>query len=651
MRLGTTVGGRYRLVKGPLKGGIGEVWLARDQRLPRDVILKRLRPADDTPTGFDRLEAEARALAPFSHPHVVTLHDVLTLPGDERAGGRRKSTSWLVMEYVSGGSLEDRPTMSPERAARVGAQIADALAALHAERLVHGDVKPGNVVVTRQGLAELADFGAAYRVGGKETITPNGAVSYTPDYAAPEVVQGQPEPASDVFSLGALLYDLVTGRSPRPGAGEDVDPYVAQRQAARGEVELAEDIGVLSDILPAVLDREPKNRPTATEARRLLEEVAGPQEPLPPAEPGRNTRTGPVPDVGEVLPPDDAPRSELRGRAAALVRSRLFLVATTAVLTLAVAFLVGRIIPDDREAQGDRTEAVPSAPGATGSAASQSKNAGSVIGDHRTADLCALSSTSVLKPFGEADLDRDYGNFDRCDVIVDTGEDEPVDVEVFFDTSGASELSPPKETTGVVDEADDGDACVKALLPAGDPDVNIMVVAKQDEGSAPLCDMAEAATEYAVQVLNRGELPRRSDQLPKTSLIHQDACTLLTADALEVIPGIDAGDPDIGFGNWDCKWHSTTNDLWAELRFDRGETPTAADGTLTRIGGRTAVIQPDEEGPDTCRVVVVHRSYIQDGETAVETLNLTVGGDPSEERLRQLATRLAGAAVSHVRAG
>ncbi|MEV0503958.1 serine/threonine-protein kinase, partial [Streptomyces spectabilis] len=263
MRRGTTVGGRYRLVRGPLHGGMGEVWIARDQRLPRQVILKRLRRRDRRGTRsdrreFDRIEAEARALARFSHPHVVTLHDVLTLPEGRCSLPRRRTASWLVMEYVSGGSLADRPPLAPRRAARVGAQVAAALAALHAEGIVHGDVKPGNVVTTPEGLAKLADFGAAYRVGGQETITSPGVLSYTPDYAAPEVVRGRPEPASDVFSLAALLHTLVTGRPPRPLTGGDVDPFVAERQAERGEVALGPGLGPRGGLRAAMAAPPPK---------------------------------------------------------------------------------------------------------------------------------------------------------------------------------------------------------------------------------------------------------------------------------------------------------------------------------------------------------------------------------------------------------
>ncbi|MFD0472531.1 serine/threonine-protein kinase [Nonomuraea thailandensis] len=209
----------------------------------------------DGAAGAGRLWAEARALARFSHPHVVTLHHAV----------RGRAASWLVMEHVPGGSLEGRPGLAPGVAARIGAQLAGAPAALHAEGVVHCDIKPGNVVVTGDGAAKPADFGAAYRVGGVETITPNSAVGYTPDYAAPEVVRGQPEPASDVFSLGATVYALVTGEPPRrrerrPGhAGEaglerpadPVEAFVSVREAARGAVTLDAGLGPLVGVLAA----------------------------------------------------------------------------------------------------------------------------------------------------------------------------------------------------------------------------------------------------------------------------------------------------------------------------------------------------------------------------------------------------------------
>lgn len=654
MHLGRTVGGRYRLTHGPLRGGTGEVWRARDRQLERDTVLKRVTTGDESGAGFDRLRTEARVLARFSHPHVVTLYDAV------RLGRGRRAASWLVMEYVSGGSLDDRPPLAPERAARIGVQLADALVALHTDGIVHGDIKPGNVVVTSGGLAKLADFGAAYRVGGTETITANGAVSYTPDYASPEVVRGQPEPASDVFSLGATLCALVTGEPPRPRGAGAADRYIAARQAARGVVELhvdADEIGPLGDILPAMLDRDPGNRPDAAEVRTRLEEIAGLQEPLPAA---RNAQA-PSPtslEEDEWTDPNGSnarsPRRR-RGRGrlrvpAALVtacESRSLVLGTAAVALAVVAAVLFAefILPATGAGTKGRKEA--------GSSARQPKNAPSVIGDHRTADPCALIGPSAFGRFGEAQLDPAYGNFDRCDVLVDTGTGAPVDVQVTFVSGGRSELSSAEKTMGRVGVAAlpaESGACGRTLRPAGDGDVHIEVVAVRDEGTTQLCALAETATSGAVKALNHGVIARRS--LSAGSLAREDACTLLGADALEVVPGIDAKRPRIGFGNWDCEWESTTNGMWVELRFDRGQPPTAADGTITRIGGRDAVVQPDAEGEHTCLVRLVHRSYHDpDGNPVVETLNLAVGGDRSTGRLRRTAMALAAAAATGAGAG
>ncbi|MFJ9818558.1 protein kinase [Streptomyces sp. NPDC101151] len=625
---------------------MGEVWLARDQRLPRDVVLKRLLPADEAAL-FDGLEAEARALARFGHPHVVTLHDVLALPagGSRRLGrGPGNRESWLVMEWVSGGSLENRPLLPPERAARVGVQIADALTALHAQGLVHGDVKPGNIVVTPEGLAKLADFGAACRVGGAETITPKHTVGYTPDYAAPEVVRGRPERASDVFSLAATLHRLVTGRPPRPDAtATDADPYVIARQAARGEVELAPDLAVLSSVLPAMLARDPEDRPTAVEARQMLREIAGPQDPLPAPVPSNADEGGSAPE------PLSGGLSGCAGTARGAVAGigrfwNLLLGVGSAAVLSAVVVLVARM-----PAGGPDTAVPPDG------SSTRAGHTAFLWGDHRTADPCALVEPSVFGRFGEVDLDPAYGNFDRCDVLVDTGEGDPVDVEILFENGGGSELSAPKRTVhgiAVVDEADDGTTCVKDLLPTTDPDTRIVVQAKQDGqeavDKAPLCVMADSATDHALQVLGHGKITRRTP-LPADSLIHQDACAVLPPGVLEGVPGIDADHPDVSFGNWGCRWHSTTSPLWVDLRFDRGQPLGASDGTFTRVGGRTAVVEPDADGDHTCLISVAHRPFTnQDGGTAVETLDLTVGGDTSAAALRRLATQLATAAVARL---
>lgn len=607
MRLGAEIAGRYRLVKGPLRGGTGEVWLADDRELGRRVALKRALLGDDSTTAFDRLRAEARALARFSHPHVVTLYDAV------RVRARGRSTSWLVMEYVPGGSLESWPAVSPEVAARIGAQVAGALAALHAAGIVHCDIKPGNIVVTENGTAKLTDFGAAYRFGDRETVTSNGAVSHTPAFAAPEVVRGRPEPASDVFSLGATVRALVAGGPPHQGADEP-----------------PAEAGPLDEVLEALSRPDPADRPDAAEAARMLDAVAGTAEPELPVH-----AVVTVTEEDTRSKPEERPRGLTWAAAAAFATRRPSLLLAGA----AVAALVAALPFTPFLGEGEDDDPSPARPA-------------SVIGDPRTAEPCALVSADAFGRYGETELDRDYGNFDRCDVIVSSGDENIVDVKVNLNSGPGPEQAAVSRTVGrirLVAERPEDDECERTLLlPDPDGATNVTVTARQTEkGPAPLCAIADTAADGAARVLDRGPLPRRTPPLPARSLAHQDACALLGARALDVVPGIDASDPDIGFGGWDCQWHSTTRDLQVKLRFDRGQPLGAADGRPTRLGGRRAFVQPDGEGDGTCLVRVVHRSYAdQNGEDAIEMLFLVVQGSATTRTQCSMATRLANSAAT-----
>ncbi|MFI0484043.1 serine/threonine-protein kinase [Actinomadura sp. 9N215] len=607
MRLGALIAGRYRLVKGPIRGGTGEVWHAEDTRLPRTVVLKRVQSRDDGTGAFDRLWSEARAQARFGHPHVVTLHDIV----EEEADGQ--VTSWLVLEHVPGGSLDAWPVMSPEAAAGIGAQIASALDALHSQGLVHCDVKPGNIVVTADKTAKLADFGAAYRLGGTDTITPNGPVSHTPAFAAPEVLRGHPEPASDVYSLGATLYALAVGEP--PGAAPRLD-----------------GLGPLGGVLEALMRAAPGERPGADEARRMLAEIAGKAEPEPP---------------GHSAPTDNGPGTEQGsrtgwGRPAAFARRHPLPVAAGAVL--AVAAIAAALIP---LGGGDEAPA-------------EQKKPVSLIGDPRTADPCALAAPAALGRFGKTDLDNDYGNFDRCDVLVTVGEDNVVDVRIGMASGSEPETGGgPPRTMGRVqvfpEPPEEGECGRMIVLPSPDGGTTISIDARQPDeppagaAPAPFCPIADTAVASAVAVLNRGPIPRRTPPFPAESLAHKDTCTMLDNDALDVVPGIDARDPEVDYGGWGCKWQSTTQKIHVELRFDRGQPLTAEDGSPTQLGGERAFVKPDGEGDGTCLVRVVHRTYAdQHGDDAIEMLFLVVQGKPPTKELCSMATSLAGAAAKQL---
>ena len=196
-------------------GSFGTVFRARDLTLDREVALKVLRPGSPIPAAA--LLAEARAAAALNHPNVCAIHAV-----DSSLGA-----PMIVMEYVAGRPLSGflmKGPLARQQAAGLCRQVALGMAAAHARGVVHGDLKPANILVTPDGMVKIVDFGMARRstssAQGEKTVLwdpgPAGGISGTPAYMAPEQARGEPAtPASDVFSLGVMLYELVTGRRAR----------------------------------------------------------------------------------------------------------------------------------------------------------------------------------------------------------------------------------------------------------------------------------------------------------------------------------------------------------------------------------------------------------------------------------------------------
>ncbi len=274
----------------------------------------------------------------------------------------------------------------------------------------------------------------------------------------------------------------------------------------------------------------------------------------------------------------------------------------------------------------------------------------SVVGDPRTADPCALTDAAALSRFGAAQRDPEYGNFDRCDVLVQSGDSE-VDVRVELRTPDSDETAPgPVQTVGrvgVVRDPLNGESCERTLLLADGN--HVQVLARQlGEGPADLCAMADSATDSAVAKLAQGQSIPPRPGMPAASLINADACALLDNEGLSRFPGVDATDPDPGFANWSCRWHSTTSAADLLVRFDRHPPLTAADGRPVELAGHRAFVEPDGYGPDTCQVSVPHREYVGEISDRAELLLVVVSGPQPADQLCQLATSLAEPAAANL---
>ncbi|WP_157596855.1 serine/threonine-protein kinase, partial [Saccharomonospora saliphila] len=250
--VGALLAGRYRLRRHLGSGAMGVVWLADDERLQRPVAVKQLLQQGAAGTAAqarERVMREGRIAARLHHPNAVAVHDVAEHDG----------FPLLVMEYFPATSLAETlataTALPVASAARIGTQVSAALAAAHGVGIVHRDVKPANVLLGADGTAKIVDFGIAH-AGGDVTLTQTGLVAGTPAFLAPEVARGaDPSPASDVFSLGALLYTTVQG-SPPFGDG-DGNPLALLHRVAAATIPPPDRAGALTPVLSAVLATDP----------------------------------------------------------------------------------------------------------------------------------------------------------------------------------------------------------------------------------------------------------------------------------------------------------------------------------------------------------------------------------------------------------
>jgi serine/threonine protein kinase len=331
---GIVLDNRYRLGELLGRGATAEVYFATDELLGRSVAVKVFHRGFGDATTVARQRTEMQVLAKLHHPHLVTVYDAKlgVDHGQDPGGSDDDDLTYLVMELVQGGTLADRITptgMPPGDVARVGAAVAGALAAVHSYGLVHRDIKPANILISTAGDVKLSDFGIARELEA-ERLTAAADVIGTAAYLSPEQARGaQVGPPTDVYALGLVLLESLTGHREYPGTA--VESAVAR--LLRDPVVPANLPGSWPGLLRAMTQADPGRRPTSAEVEAALT-GRGDILAAPPA-----TATLPQPVPVLPPPPERAPAKKTASAGKTFLVTLLILAVTAGVIVGIVALL------------------------------------------------------------------------------------------------------------------------------------------------------------------------------------------------------------------------------------------------------------------------------------------------------------------------
>jgi beta-lactam-binding protein with PASTA domain/predicted Ser/Thr protein kinase len=341
--------GRYEIASLLGQGGMARVFRGTDRVLDRTVAIKVLSPqfADDDQF-VARFRREAQAAAGLNHPNIVGVYDT----------GDQSDVHFIVMEYVEGRTLRDviraDGPLLPERAAEIGEAVARALSSAHQAGLVHRDIKPGNIMLTREGEVKVMDFGIA-RTSTGDTLTQTAAILGTASYLSPEQAQGlSVDTRSDIYSLGCVLYEMLTGRAPFIGDSPVAIAYMHVKEDPVPPSRLNQDVPpTLDSVVLKCMAKNPANRyETAEELRADLERARRglPTLATPLMADATEVVTGPV-GAGETAVMTGVPPDEQEGRRRGWLIA-LGVILALAALGLAAFFLVRALLPPPTELVG-----------------------------------------------------------------------------------------------------------------------------------------------------------------------------------------------------------------------------------------------------------------------------------------------------------